>query len=348
MSTTSSGAGEWTEPGVYRVAPGVHRIPLPLPTDGLRAVNIYAIDDGNGLVFVDSGWTVPEARKLLNGALETLDCSLADIHRFLITHIHRDHYTQAIQVRREAGTRVSLGAGERPSMETARAPDRTPMDPQLRQLRRCGAGPLADEIAAWLAEADVNHDRSDWEGPDDWIEPGRLTLDGGRELTVVETPGHTQGHVVFHDPAAMLLFAGDHVLPSITPSIGFEPILSPNPLGDFLGSLAKVRAMPDAMLLPAHGQVTESVHARVDELVDHHGRRLDQTSAAIDKGATDAFEAAHELRWTRRERKLSDLDSYNRMLAVCETAAHLELLVAQDRLSRQIDDAGIWRYLPQA
>ncbi|MDQ6836914.1 MAG: MBL fold metallo-hydrolase [Actinomycetota bacterium] len=345
--TTTTGAGDWTEPGVYPVAPGVHRIPLPLPTDGLRAVNIYAIDDGNGLVFVDSGWAVPVARELLGAALRTLDCSLSDIHRFLITHMHRDHYTQAIEIRREAGNRVSLGAGERPGMETARSADRTPMEPQLRQLRRCGAGELADAMAAWLAEQRFDGDRSDWEDPDDWIEPGRLTLDGGRDLTVVETPGHTQGHVVFHDSAGELLFAGDHVLPTITPSIGFEPILAANPLGDFLASLAKVRALPDAMLLPAHGAVTASVHARVDELVDHHGRRLDGTAAAVDKGLTDAFEAAHQLRWTRRERKLTELDAYNQMLAICETAAHLELLVAQDRLSRQIDDSGVWRYLPQ-
>ncbi|MGH3629143.1 MAG: MBL fold metallo-hydrolase, partial [Sciscionella sp.] len=32
----------WEEPGAFPVAPGVHRIPLPLPNDGLRAVNVYA------------------------------------------------------------------------------------------------------------------------------------------------------------------------------------------------------------------------------------------------------------------------------------------------------------------
>src|SRR5713226_5609306 len=32
----------WTIEGTYPVAPGVHRIPLPLPFDGLRAVNTYA------------------------------------------------------------------------------------------------------------------------------------------------------------------------------------------------------------------------------------------------------------------------------------------------------------------
>ena len=30
----------WTEEGAWLVAPGVYRIPLPLPMDGLRAVNV--------------------------------------------------------------------------------------------------------------------------------------------------------------------------------------------------------------------------------------------------------------------------------------------------------------------
>ena len=32
----------WEEPGAYPVSPGVFRIPLPLPGDSLRAVNVYA------------------------------------------------------------------------------------------------------------------------------------------------------------------------------------------------------------------------------------------------------------------------------------------------------------------
>jgi hypothetical protein len=41
---------DWTEPGVYAVGPGLYRIPLPIPADGLRAVNVYAVrvDLGRG------------------------------------------------------------------------------------------------------------------------------------------------------------------------------------------------------------------------------------------------------------------------------------------------------------
>lgn len=344
MTTTEATPADWTEPGVFEVAPGVHRIPLPLPSDGLRAVNVYAVEDGEGLVLIDSGWSIPVARQLLDAALAALDAGVADIHRFLITHIHRDHYTQAIHIRREVGTPVGLGANERPSIERAAMVERTPMQPQLDQLRASGATELADLIHEQYRTSGERMDPSMWEAPDEWLQPGPITLDGGRRLDAVETPGHTRGHLVFHDEAAGLLFAGDHVLPTITPSIGFEPLLSANPLGDFLDSLAKVRALPDARLLPAHGAVTESVHARVDELVDHHGRRLDQTLAALAQGAVTALDAARILRWTRRGRHFDELDPFNQMLAVGETASHLELLVAQDRVRREIGEDGVYRY----
>jgi glyoxylase-like metal-dependent hydrolase (beta-lactamase superfamily II) len=159
----------------------------------------------------------------------------------------------------------------------------------------------------------------------------------------VHTPGHTAGHLVFHDLAAGLLFAGDHVLPTITPSIGFEPVLQADPLGAFLRSLALVRSRPDARLLPAHGPVTDSVHARVDELVAHHGRRLDEVLAAVPQTDGSPAQMAGVLRWTRHGRRLDELDGFNRMLATFETAAHLDLLVAQGRLTRQ-DDGGVLRY----
>ena len=92
---------------------GVHRIPLPLPGDGLRAVNVYAIEDGDALTLVDSGWALAEARQRLETALAGIGHELGDVRRFLVTHVHRDHYTLAIAVRRLFGSRVLLGAGSR-------------------------------------------------------------------------------------------------------------------------------------------------------------------------------------------------------------------------------------------
>jgi hypothetical protein len=102
--------------------------------------------------------------------------------------------------------------------------------------------------------------------------------------------------------------------------------------------LTIVRERPDAMLLPAHGPVTSSVHDRVDELVEHHRLRLDAMQAALEWGCDTAAMVAAKVTWTKRERKLEDLDVFNQFLAVCETGAHLELLVAQGRAGKEIRD----------
>ena len=334
---------DWTDPQIEEVVPGIHRIPLPLPNDGLRAVNVYTIEDPSaGLTLIDSGWSIPPARERLVGLLAELGYAPGDITRFLVTHVHRDHYTLAITLRREFGGHVALGAGEKPSLDVIRSPRHRPLDAEIARMHVLGAAPLADELQ--LQTGAGRPSPVPWELPDTWLTATTLGV-GRRNLEVVPTPGHTQGHVVFHDLDGELLFAGDHVLPTITPSIGLEPASPDNPLKDFLDSLALVRARPDAKLLPAHGPVTDSVHERVDQLIAHHGRRLDQMEAAALVGRSTAYEVAQAVKWTRRERSFDDLDLFNRMLATGETGAHLDMLVYQNRLRLVLDD-GIRHYLP--
>ncbi|MDQ1735123.1 MAG: hypothetical protein QOH56_1374 [Pseudonocardiales bacterium] len=282
-------------------------------------------------MLIDSGWAIPEAREQLSHALASAGFSPSDIRRFLITHVHRDHYTHAVALRREFGTRVTLGAGEQRSLEVARMPGRPGLTDQFEYLHLMGGAAIVAALAPH-PDAHASPHADDWELPDDWFIGGEQIEAAGRRLDVINTPGHTQGHVVFHDVMNAALFAGDHVLPQITPSIGFDGSASVNPLRDFLRSLALVRALPDAALYAAHGPVAPSVHQRVDELVDHHGARLEQTERVVSAGVAIGLEIAAQLTWTRRERRFADLDLFNQMLAVCETGAHLDLLESQGRL----------------
>ena len=318
----------------------MHRIPLPLPGDALRAVNVYAISGGSGLTLVDSGWALAAARQRLEAALAGLGHELGDVRRFLVTHVHRDHYTLAVTVRRLFGSRVLLGAGEQESLELIINRDDRPAAVYGRLLLRHGAGPVAERMRRDWPDRDAG---GDWEKPDEWLDGTGQVEAGGRTLRVIPTPGHTRGHVVFADLGHGLLFAGDHVLPHITPSIGFEPARPELPLGDYLGSLHLVRAMPDLRLLPAHGPVAGSTHARIDELLAHHERRLDACAAVIRHGAATAYQVARALTWTRRQRHFDELDSFNQMMAVMETAAHLDVLVRQGRV-RGSADGGVARY----
>lgn len=321
----------WTEPGAHEVGPGIHRIPLPLPMDGLRAVNVYALETERGLVLIDGGWAVESSRRQLESSLASIGYRVRDITRFLVTHVHRDHYTQASVVRREFGSHVSLGVGDKPTLDLLRDQDLTE-DPTVVRLARHGAARLGD---AWAkAMHGDGPDLSMWDYPDEWLATDHTLDVAGRRLEAVSTPGHTQGHYVFADLADGLLFAGDHVLPTITPSVGFEPVYAELPLGDFLASLVKVRALPDLRLLPAHGPVTESSHARIDELLVHHDERLQLCLDAVESGLETAYDVALVLPWTRHRRTMRELDVFNATLATLETAAHLDLLAARTRIGR--------------
>ncbi len=330
----------WEQPGAFQIGEGVYRIPLPLPNDGLRAVNVYAIADGEQVVLVDSGWALDESRAQLEKALATIGYELGDVGQFLVTHVHRDHYSQAVAIRRTFATRVRLGEGEREALQAIQAAVAAGEVAPQQRLLRAGAATLVAE----LRQHRVLPSGDDYEDPDGWLADGADLELASRTLRVIATPGHTRGHVVFHDAAAGALFAGDHVLPHITPSIAVEPVPPPLPLGDYLQSLRLMRTLPDSRLLPAHGPVAPSVHARVDELLEHHEQRLDATCAAVQAGADTGYEVARALLWTRRGRRFDEMDLFNRMLAVNETVAHLDVLVARNRLTVATSADGVAHY----
>jgi glyoxylase-like metal-dependent hydrolase (beta-lactamase superfamily II) len=344
----------WLAEGAHPVAPGVYRIPLPLPMDGLRAVNVYAIEADNGLVLIDSGWALANALDRLERSLAAIGAGLPDVRRFLVTHLHRDHYTQAIAVRRLLGTPVALGADEKHSIDKLLGPEFQPLSAQLAVLRSAGAQQVATQLAG-IAHLDGTGNLPTrpatpsaaafgYEAPDEWISPGQLFDLGTRTLMAVPTPGHTRGHVVFVDSAAGLLFAGDHVLPHITPSIAFEEAPPDLPLGEYLQSLNVVRRLSDMRLLPAHGPVSPSTHTRIDELADHHAGRLRAMADVLTAGERTGYQVAAEVPWTSRRRALADLDVMSQMLAVCETVYHLDLLVARSAAISETGPDGLRRY----
>jgi glyoxylase-like metal-dependent hydrolase (beta-lactamase superfamily II) len=316
-----------------------------MPNDGLRAVNVYAIDGGaeGGCVLIDGGWAVAEAQEALEAALDGIGYALSDIRRILVTHAHRDHYTLGVSLQRALGTRLAIGIGERENVQEAMVEANSS---SARALPSLGAPHLAEAWASLFTLEERAQSAAMFGMPDEWVDDGQVLDAGTRSLTAIQTPGHTRGHLVYLDPAASVLFTGDHVLPHITPSIGFEPVRASNPLGDFLRSLHLLLTHPDAVMLPAHGAPADSVHKRVHELIAHHDERLADTLAAARAGAGTAYQAARRLGWTRRHTPFDDLNLFNQILAISETNAHLLVLTERGQLTRSVDGAGVVTYEP--
>jgi glyoxylase-like metal-dependent hydrolase (beta-lactamase superfamily II) len=327
MQNQTTSIGE--QDGLEEISANVVRIPLPLPLRDLDSVNSYAIRGDDGVTLVDPGWADERSEQLLLSSLRQLGYTPGDVLRILVTHAHWDHYSRAISWQRRYGAAVFLGRQEHHTIEAFEEVEGAyPVQATL--LRRAGAAGLAKTIAELELEP---YERDVPFGPPDvWLEDGDQVDCGGTLIAVRATPGHTRGHVVFEDREHGLLFSGDHILPRITPSIALERAPEELPLRSYLASLRLFTTLPESRMLPAHGQVTTTVKARVHELLDHHRDRLETVLGLVAAGSSTAYEVARGMLWTRHERTIDELGPVHGMTAILEVVAHLDLLVARQLL----------------
>ena len=151
--------------------------------------------DEDGVVLVDSGMT-SDAAAVLNG-LAMLDRTPADVHTILLTHWHNDHAAGAARMKALSNARVHYHERERPYLERETARGGFPGWLSSHVPER---GPLV--LFRGLLSAATSKAVS----ADVLVNDNDLVL--GR-FRVVETSGHTPGHLAyFHEPSGVL-FAGD-------------------------------------------------------------------------------------------------------------------------------------------
>src|SRR5437763_5150722 len=105
---SSSAASLSPLPPVERVRPGLWSIPVPLPSNSLRYVFVYAFETDKGPYIVDAGWNTDDAWATLDSGLTQAGFDMKDVQGVLVTHIHPDHYGLAGRVREASGAWIAL------------------------------------------------------------------------------------------------------------------------------------------------------------------------------------------------------------------------------------------------
>jgi glyoxylase-like metal-dependent hydrolase (beta-lactamase superfamily II) len=317
----------WRErvmPPVEQLAADLWSIPVPIPNNPLRYVSSYAFGTGAGLVLLDTGWNADESWQALVAGLEAIGASPQDVRGVLVSHMHFDHLGLAGRVRAASGAWVAMHPADRAVLAGPRMRDaQDAAEQEAAFLRSLGAS--AAEAAEAVGPPDGWADFLSAALPDRELRDGDLADVPGWRLRAVHTPGHTPGHLCFVDEASQRLFAGDHILPRITPNISLMWGEYAEPLADYLLSLAKVRELDVDEIMPAHEWRFRGLAERADGIAAHHERRLAELLAVIaaHPGETPWF-LAGQLTWSR------SWDQYSgrmRISAVTETAAHVLELV---------------------
>lgn len=311
------------------VAADVFELRLPIPfEDGL--VNVFLFKDGTEADLLDCGMNSDESVEMIRTAVRQLGASR--LRRLLVTHIHPDHYGAAGTLAGEGLADLYMHRLEVPLVH----PRYVELEHLVAEVRRYL---LINGVPDEDAEVLSNSQRA----LSQVVKPAdpAVQLDGaedvqmGRHRLHVEwTPGHSPGHVCLFEKSSGILFAGDHILPDLSPNIGLHPQSTPDPLHDYLAGLERMVALQPAAVMPAHGRPFTEVPARVDALIRHHRRRFDQILEILDRRQKSGWEVALEL-WGRREHL------YEKRLALQEGLAHLQALAVDGLVAKSVTPSSV-------
>ena len=254
------------------VAPGVSYSTLPLPMKP-TIVNVYLVrgtaeeDDDAEWALVDTGIGSKDSIAAFKSCLEIVGCRPEQLRKIVVTHHHPDHYGCARPYRDLTGAEVYVHPAEWERSKNFMPSER----PQWVIDWFSSHGMPLKEFGRIPKQKDF------WQGmyrpvaPDVELSDGAEIRVGERTLRAVWTPGHAAGHCVIYLPEERLMIAGDHLLPRITPHVGFGPGSEGNPLGDFIASQKKIQQLDVDLVLPAHGGVFPKSHEAVEP--DHPAPR---------------------------------------------------------------------------
>ena len=315
------------------IASGIFELRLPIPfEDGL--VNVFLFTDGEEADLLDCGMNAEESLQAIHAATRHLGARR--LRTLLVTHIHPDHY----------GAAGALAGGPGLAdlyIHRLEVPLVHPRYVELEQLvEEVHRYLLVNGVPAEEAEVLSNSQRALSElvktaEPAVQLDGAETVVMGRRRVRVEWTPGHSPGHICLYEPADRLLFAGDHILPDLSPNIGLHPQSTPDPLHEYLEGLRRMAAYEPKRVLPAHGRPFTDAPARVDALVSHHQRRLDQILEIVGADEMSAWQVAVDL-WGPRE------NLYEKRLALQEGLAHLQALAVEGKVSKTVTPETVrWR-----
>jgi glyoxylase-like metal-dependent hydrolase (beta-lactamase superfamily II) len=326
-------------PPVEQVRPGLWSIPVPIPGNPLRYVLVYAFACPDGVTVIDAGWEFEESWDALVAGLAQAGYRPADVRAILLTHMHPDHVGLAVRLRAASGAWIGMHRDDAALVEATTAEQAgSQLGESLAQLAWAGT-PQSVVASQTMLPA---HRFPEQAGPEILFEDGdRIDLPGW-DLHAVWTPGHTPGHLCFHERNEGILVTGDHVLPRITPNISVVPGQLPEPLGTYLDSLRSIAEVEHVEVCPAHEYRFRGLRERVGVLLSHHGDRLTEIEKAVaEHPGSTCWELTSRLAWSR---PFDTMTGFLVRLAVRETLAHLLRLAAQGRL--RSSDESIARWYP--
>jgi glyoxylase-like metal-dependent hydrolase (beta-lactamase superfamily II) len=170
-----------------KIAPNVYVVPSV-------TAHPYLLVDPDGLTLIDTG--IPGSAAKILRFIKHLGYSLRELNRIILTHSDYDHAGSLAALKKATGARVYASLSEARAIAAGRFPRSLITDNIF--LKPVFA------LAEYLGRISPAH-------VDEYISDGQV-LPILKGLHVVDTKGHTPGHLSFFAPSLGILFSGDSLV----------------------------------------------------------------------------------------------------------------------------------------
>ena len=320
-----------------QVAEGVYWLRMPLPF-ALDHINLWLLNEGDGWTVVDTGVATDAVIDLW---LTLFENWMADkpVKRVIVTHLHPDHVGLAgwLCARWQVELWMSrtdyllcrnllADSHREPPEEALHFYQAAGFDEQALNTYRAHFGGFGR-----LVRALPNAYRR--------LQDNETLSIGGHEWRVIMGQGHAPEHGCLYCPSKNIFIAGDQLLPGISSNVSvwpYEP--HADPLSEWIASCQRLHDLlpADVLVLPAHERPFRGAHGRLEDLMEGHRESLANLYefCTTPKRVVDVFPALFRRPITK----------HNLLLATGESIAHLNCLLARERLQMKTDDQGINYY----
>ncbi len=301
---------------IEEIKTGLYKIEIPLANSPLKALNSYLVTNPERNLIIDTGWNQKECLDAMQTALKKLGVDLRKTD-FYITHIHSDHFGLVSKL----APKTSVIYMNQPDADRFRAGIQ--LDDFVRFARLNGFP--EDELQAGLRSHPGFRYRPEENIVFHTVKEGDSIRIGDYAFNCVETPGHSWGHMCLYEPQKKILVAGDHILNDITPNIQLWDDQW-NPLKKYLSSLDKVYKLDIELVLPGHRSIFRNCRERIQELKDHHRKRMDEIISILAEGPKNAFQIGPLMSWDIVYDSWDLFPVTQKWFAIGEVIAHLKYL----------------------
>ena len=303
------------------VIPGIYQLKVPIPNNPLGYLNAYLVQGNDGWLLIDTGWNEEASFQSLKQQLEQMGVGFNDITQIVITHIHSDHYGLAGRIKKLTSAKLLIHKADTPFIQS-RYVNYDDLMSRMGKIFHLHGVPDTELPTFQGASLPVlGFVEPVW--PDAMLQGGEVLSTGRFNLQVIWTPGHSSGHVCLYEKDRKILFAGDHVLPVITPNISYHAESTANPLNDYINSLNDMKSLPVDLILPAHEHIYSGLKERINAILEHHEVRMQAILDTIRKEPRTAYDISGRIRWETMGVPWEKVSAFIKRAAVTETLAHL-------------------------